>query len=150
MTTTADGIDGGDGVVLRPAVPGDARRWLELLHDPDHRRYATPSFVALPADAEALAERLAASASAWSEGTPGTLVVVRADAPEVFLGDIGWRWTTGEGLGIAELGYGVHPDARGRGLARRAIVALTRWLLAPDGRGLARVQLDHSTENLAS
>ena len=29
-------------------------------------------------------------------------------------------------------------------------MALTRWLMAPDGRGLDRVQLDHSTENPAS
>ncbi len=144
-----DGIDGGD-VLLRPAVPGDAGRWLELLHDPDHQRFASPSFVALAADADELAEKLAASATAWSEGAPGTLVVVAPDAPEVFLGDIGWRWSVSERMAVADLGYGVHPDARGRGLARAAVVALTRWLLAPDGRGLARVQLDHSTENPAS
>ena len=29
-------------------------------------------------------------------------------------------------------------------------MALTRWLMAPEGRGLERVQLDHSTENPAS
>ncbi|WP_432476887.1 GNAT family N-acetyltransferase [Nocardioides sp. GXQ0305] len=147
---TAEGIDGGNGVLLRPAVAGDAVRWLELLHDPDHRRYASPAFVEVPADVDALAERLAGSAAAWSESAPGTLVVVAPETPEVFLGDIGWRWSTGERLAAADLGYGVHPDARGRGLARRALVALTRWLLAPDGRGLARVQLDHSTENPAS
>jgi len=147
---TTDGIDGGNGVVLRPAVAGDAERWLEMLHDPDHLRFASPAFVTLPAEVDALAERVATSATTWSGGGPGTLVVVAAEAPQVFLGDISWRWSTGERLAVADLGYGVHPDARGRGLARRAIVALTRWLLAPDGRGLARVQLDHSTENLAS
>lgn len=147
--TAPDGIDGG-GVLLRPAVAGDAPRWLELLHDPDYQRFASPSFVALPADADALAGRLAASATAWSEGAPGTLVVVTPDAPEVFLGDIGWRWSVSERMAIADLGYGVHPDARGRGRGRAAIVALTRWLLAPEGRGLARVQLDHSTDNPAS
>ncbi|HET8971254.1 MAG TPA: GNAT family protein, partial [Candidatus Nanopelagicales bacterium] len=37
-----------------------------------------------------------------------------------------------------------------RGIGRRAIVTLTRWLMSTEGRGLERVQLDHSTENPAS
>jgi len=77
-------------------------------------------------------------------------VIADAADPLRLLGDISWRWTSSEALGVAELGYVVHPDARGRGVARQAIVLLTRWLLAPDGRGLARVQLDHSIENPAS
>ena len=144
------GIDDGSGVLLRPAREGDAERWLEMLHDPDHLTYASPAFVTLPTDTAGLAEHISKSQSSWEERSPGTLIVTPADNEDMFLGNISWRWTTGEKLGIAELGYGVHPASRGRGVGRRAIVALTRWLLAPDGRGLARVQLDHSVENEAS
>ena len=137
-------------MLLRPAVAGDAQRWLEMLRDADSQRYGAPFFVPLPTDAAGLGDRLAASATAWADGTPGPLVVVDPAAPDRFLGDISWRWTHHEAFGLADLGYGIHPDSRGRGVGRRAIVALTRWLMAPEGRGLERVQLDHSTENPAS
>jgi len=138
------------GLLLRPAVAEDAERWLEMLGNLDYQRYAAPSFVPLPADIGDLADRIAASSTAWAEGKPGTLVAVAEEAPDLFLGDIGWRWSFGERLAIADLGYGTHPDARGRGVGRRAIVGLTRWLMSPEGRGLERVQLDHSTGNAAS
>lgn len=143
-------IDPGSGVGLRTAVAGDARRWLELLHDPDHRRFAAPAHVEHPTDAAGLADALAASRTAWEERAPGTLVVVETEAPDLFLGAISWRWSVSEPMAIADIGYAVHPDARGRGVGRRAITALTGWLLAPDGRALPRVQLDHSTLNDAS
>lgn len=145
-----DGIDGGLAVLLRPARDTDAGRWLQMLDDPVTRRYASPAFVSVPADADELAPKIAASAEDWVEGRPSTLTIAAAGEPDLFLGNISWRWTTGEQLGVAELGYAVHPDARDRGVARRAIVLMTRWLLDPDGRDLARVQLDHSTENPAS
>lgn len=143
-------IDDGSGVVLRPAREGDAERWLEMLRDPDYVTFATPAFVQLATDPAGLTEHVERSVVAWQEQAPGTLVAVAAEAPDLFLGDISWRWATGEKLGVADLGYGVHPEARGRGVGRRAIVTLTRWLLSPEGRGLARVQLDHSVENPAS
>jgi RimJ/RimL family protein N-acetyltransferase len=147
--TTPQGIE-GEGVLLRPAVADDAQRWLELLQDADSRRYGAPFFVPLPAGTAVLGERITGSATAWAEGGPGPLVVVAPDAPDRFLGEISWRWTHHEQFGVADLGYGVHPDSRGRGVGRRAILALTRWLMVPEGRGLERVQLDHSTENPAS
>lgn len=141
------GIDDGSGVLLRPARESDAERWLEMLRDPVYVTYAAPAFVTLATDADGLSERIVQSQTTWQERLPGMLAVTAATDPDLFLGDISWRWTTAEKLGVAELGYGVHPEARGQGVARRAIVALTRWLLSPEGRGLARVQLDHSVEN---
>lgn len=150
MTYGTDGIDEGLDVALRPARDADARRWLQMLDDPDCRRYASPAFITVPASEEDLAPKIAAAVRDWAERRPGTLTIAATEDPDLFLGNISWRWTTGEQLGVAELGYAVHPDARGRGVGRQAIVLLTRWLLDPDGRGLARVQLDHSTENPAS
>ena len=144
------GIDDVSGLLLRPARESDAERWLEMLRDPDYVTYAAPAFVTLASEAAGLSERIEQSRTSWQERAPGMLAVVPAADPDLFLGDISWRWTTGEKLGIAEIGYGVHPEARGQGVGRRAIVALTRWLMSPEGRGLARVQLDHSVENEAS
>jgi RimJ/RimL family protein N-acetyltransferase len=144
------GIDDGSGLLLRPARESDAERWLEMLRDPVYVTYAAPAFVTLASEAAGLTERIEQSQTSWQERVPGMLAVVPAADPDLFLGDISWRWTTGEKLGVAEIGYGVHPEARGQGVGRRAIVALTRWLLSPEGRGLARIQLDHSVENEAS
>lgn len=145
-----DGIDEGLDVVLRPARDSDARRWPDTVADPDHRQYGAPSFVVVPGDEAGAAERLTASAEAWAGRRPGMLAIADAGDPDLLLGDISWRWTTGEPLGVADIGYVVHPDSRGRGVGRKAIVLLARWLLSPAGRGLARVQLDHSTETPAS
>lgn len=143
MATT--GIDEGTGLRLRPLRVADADRVLETLHDPDQRRWGSPAFVEVPATTDDLADRIAGSVGAWEDGSPGTLAVVGEDG--VYLGDVSWRWTASERLGVAELGYVVHPAARGRGVGRHAVALLTRWLMSPEGRGLARVQLDHSTEN---
>lgn len=141
-------IDDGTGIRLRPLHDDDAPRLLEMLLDPDQRRWGAPAFVPVPADVGELAERIAASPQAWADRQPGTLAIT--DEDDLFLGDISWRWSASERMAVADLGYVVHPDARGRGVGRRAVVLLTRWLMDPDGRGLARVQLDHSTENEAS
>ena len=54
-------------------------------------------------------------------------------------------------LRVADIGYAVHPDSRGQGVATRAVRTLTRWLTVDDdGPALPRVQLDHSVENIAS
>lgn len=63
------------------------------------------------------------------------------------LGRIGLRRIDlAEGLG--EVVYWVLPEARGRGVAARALCAMTDW--AFDRLGLHRLELMHSTQNLAS
>jgi RimJ/RimL family protein N-acetyltransferase len=49
---------------------------------------------------------------------------------------------------VAKIGYRVLPSARGRGVARQMVDAVTRW--AFEERGLMRVQLEHAIPNLAS
>ena len=46
--------------------------------------------------------------------------------------------------GLAEVGYWVMPEARGRGVAGRALEAMTQWLV---GAGLHRIELMHSVHN---
>jgi RimJ/RimL family protein N-acetyltransferase len=50
--------------------------------------------------------------------------------------------------GIAEIGYWLAPEARGRGLATRALRLLSAWTLRETG--IARLQLQTHVENLAS
>ncbi len=146
---TRGGLDEGTGIRLRPLAARDGDRLLAMLDDPDQRRWGSPAFVEVPTELSALEDRYARSRDAWDDAGPGTLAVVATD-DDRFLGEISWRWAASAKMAIADLGYVVHPDARGRGVARTAMVLLTRWLLDPDGRGLARVQLDHSVENVAS
>ena len=78
-------------------------------------------------------------------------MIVAEDDPERFLGTIGWSFHLPPPLQIADVGYSVHPDSRGHGIAGRALRTLTRWLTEDaDGPQVARVQLDHSIENPAS
>ena len=141
----------GEGLVLRVPVADDRPRWFELLHDPDNQRYGMPVFVPVPETFEELDERTAEAAVRFAAVEPGTLVIAAAEDPSHFLGSVGWAFHVPDKLRIADIGYSVHPDSRGRGVATRAVRTITRWLSSdPDGPRLARVQLDHSVENEAS
>ena len=140
----------GEGIGLRVPVPADRQRWLELLHDPQQRRFGTPAFISVPETVEELDERIAEASARFEAGKPSTLTIVEGDDPR-FVGNLAWRRDAPTPLRICEIGYSVHPDARGRGVAVRAIKLFTRWLtLDDDGPRQARVQLDHSVENVAS
>ena len=142
---------GGDGIGLRAAVTSDRGRWLELFGDADELRYGVPAVVTLPQTIEDLDDRVTRSGEALAAGEPGALVIVALDEPGRFLGTVAWAFHVPAPLRVADIGYGVHPDSRGRRVATRAVRTLTRWLTRDDdGPGLARVELDHSVENLAS
>ncbi|HEY3016054.1 MAG TPA: GNAT family N-acetyltransferase [Nocardioides sp.] len=140
-----------DGVVLRVPEVTDRQRWFELIWDPDEQRYGVPAFIAVPDSVDALDSHVQDARDRFDKGEPGLLVIAEAHEPDRFLGNISWRQSIHPEMGIADIGYGVHPDARGRGLASRAIALFARWLMEDaDGPQLPRVQLDHSVENPAS
>ena len=141
----------GEGLGLRMPTASDRERWLELFHDVEQLRFGTPAFVAIPSQVDELDERIAEARRKYDAQQPTTFVVVDEDRPETFLGTAGWYFHVPAPLRVADVGYSVHPDARGRGVASRSLRILAHWLLAHvDGPGVARVQLDHSVENLAS
>lgn len=80
----------------------------------------------------------------WQEESAGGWAV--ADGADV-LGQIAFR-TINLDDGAAELSYWVLPDARGRGVAVQAVIALTGWSF--DVLGLHRIEINHSTQNTGS
>ncbi len=115
----------GEGVGLRMPQPSDRERWLELFHDPEQLRFGTPSFVPIPAHVDDLDDRIAEA----------TTQVRRSTADDVRRGERGrpehasWAPPAGPStcpppLQVADVGYSVHPDARGRGVASRSLRTL--------------------------
>jgi RimJ/RimL family protein N-acetyltransferase len=138
--TLSDGL-----VTLRPWARADAPFMAEACADPAIRRYngghdrlghpAPPPSIA---DAEAGIDQFASSWRAFGEtGTPAGVAFAITDARSGELaGCCGVDDWTGED--VAQFGYWIGPNARGRGYATRAVVLLTRWLFE---LGAARVFL---------
>lgn len=76
--------------------------------------------------------------------TPFAIADAATDEP---LGSLGVRWAD-ELEGVAELGYWVGRDARGRGVATRATRLVARWVLADVG--FERLELRADPQNVAS
>lgn len=141
----------GEGILLRTPAATDRARWLELCRDPDQLRYGVPSVVPVPEDLDDVDDRIAEARQKLAAGQATTFVIADDDEPDRFLGTAGWAFHVPPALEVADVGYAVHPDARGSGVATRALRILTRWLTTdPGGPRVARVQLDHSVENPAS
>jgi RimJ/RimL family protein N-acetyltransferase/8-oxo-dGTP pyrophosphatase MutT (NUDIX family) len=148
---TAGIVDAEHGLVLRPPRQGDRQRWFELLHDEAHLRYGTPSFLSLPDAPDKLSAAIIAAGQDHAGGQPAMFVIAAADDAGRLLGTLTWRSAGHPAMRNADIGYGVHPDSRGRGVATTAVRVMLRWLTtAANGPEMGRVQLDHSVENPAS
>ena len=106
----------------------DRERWLELFHDAEQLRFGMPAVIPVPASVDDIDERVAEAQRKFAAQQPTTFVVVAEDDPERFLGTVGWSFHVPAPLQVVDVGYSVHPDARGRGVATRALRTLTRWL----------------------
>ena len=130
------------GLVIRPPVPEDAPEAFELLNDPDVIRFNPAR--ACP-DLET-AEAWCRDGADWSSGSHATWHAVDRETlrmvgnVSLFAIDLDDR--------VAKIGYRVLPAARGRGVARQMVDAVTRWAFAE--RELMRVQLEHAIGNPAS
>ena len=119
-------------VALRPLGGEDIPALVAACQDPEIPRWTSVPSPYTEKDARAFLPR-ASDVSA----------IVAARTGE-FLGTIGWRWVDGN----VQLGYWVKHDARGRGVATRALRLLSHWAVAE--LGAARVQLLTEPENRAS
>ena len=130
-----------DELVLRQWSPDDAPAVAAAYEDPGIRRWHVRS---MDDDAEARTW-IASWADGWRRDEAACWAVV--DADDVLLGRVGFQKLSLEDA-AAHVAYWVVPAARGRGVAARALGAVTD--LAFGELGLHRLQLEHATANAAS
>ncbi|MEW2406144.1 GNAT family N-acetyltransferase [Streptomyces griseoviridis] len=137
----------GHGLRLRHwdhADEADVEAWLRGRTDPEFQRWNTPlkemndlvdARASLAEKALAAAERTAATYCVTDAATGATLghISVEAINPVMRTGRIG---------------YWVLPEARGRGVASRALAVVSRWALTE--LGLQRLELGHAIGHEAS
>lgn len=120
-----------DGHVrLRPHRPADLERIVEQSRDPDSVRWTT---VPRPYSEDDGREWLAAIEAAWNDpdGVRYWAVTDARDESERFLGTIDLR--PRHGGEVAETGFGLHPDGRGRGLMAGALRLACQWWFGTGG-----------------
>jgi RimJ/RimL family protein N-acetyltransferase len=131
---------GDEAVLLRPWAMSDVAEIVRCCNDP-----LVPRFIpAIPApytaaDAEWYVSR---------NDEPDELNLAIADRDGgALLGAIGFGFKQFDPA-IAEIGYWLAPEARGRGAATRALLLLSRWVLRE--QPVARLQLTTDIANTAS
>lgn len=134
-----------DVVVLRPWRQDDAPAIVAAI-DRDPEITAWLDLIPQPYDLSDARAYVAQCTRGWSDGTAATFAVLaRSDGTVV--GSIGARLGDPVHL-VAEVGYWVARDARGRGVATRALRLITGWLF--DTVGIQRLQLQTDAHNEAS
>ncbi|MEU6676188.1 GNAT family N-acetyltransferase [Streptomyces sp. NPDC046925] len=136
-------------LVLRPWAHQDAPALINAYRDPYLRQWTSS-----PVDNVADAARWVHSQQAgWATGIRLDFAVLeeQPDAPEGQLaGSVVLKEAT-PGKSTAEVGYWTAAHARGRGVAVRALEALTGWAFDTfAATGLGRLELLHQEDNLAS
>ena len=129
-------------VVLRAHTDSDAVRIVEQCVDPESVRWTTVPVPYAEEDARAWLREIDTS---WTSGTgPWYWAVAEATDPETFLGTIDIR---PQGAGIAKVGFGLHPQGRGRHLMSGALRLAGAWWFA---RGGVRVYWEANRGNFGS
>lgn len=126
----------GHGLLLRAWEPGDADAVLRGLTDPEFLRWNTQ--LRSVTDLSGAREFVRTRADGWASGDFAHYAVVEGGA---VVGHVGLSMIERE-MGSAMVGYWVVPEARGRGVAGRALELCTRW--AFDEVGLHRLGLGHA------
>lgn len=115
---------GDDTIRLRPPESGDAAAITAAVQDPDIPRFTMVPSPYTVADAAAFIER---SAEQWRSGEAAPFVIADG-ATGGLLGSVGLH-DLGPDAGPANVGYWVAAEARGRGVATRALRLVARWAL---------------------
>ncbi|MFE9056095.1 GNAT family N-acetyltransferase [Streptomyces mutabilis] len=137
----------GHGLHLRSWDAGsdaDAEIWLRGCLDPDFQRWNTP--LKLWTDLAGARESLRARAREAEEGRCSSFRITDGESGAT-LGHIGVN-EINLTLKLARVGYWVLPEARGRGVASRALLLASRWAFAE--LGLHRLELGHAVGHHAS
>jgi RimJ/RimL family protein N-acetyltransferase len=131
----------GATVMLRPVSADDHAAVYSACQNAEIQRWTS---VPSPYSADAARSYIESSKQAWREGSTATFSILD-DGSSEFLGLIDLRLFDDA---VAEVGYWVKAEARGRGVATEAVRLISRWAL--DQLGMARVQLGTHPENPAS
>ena len=131
-----------ESIALRPPTPDDVDPITDACKDPEIPRWTR---VPSPYTRDHAVEFVERSARTWAQGTDAPFVIVDAESGELF-GAIGVHRFGGEDDG-PEVGYWLKRDARGRGVATRALGLVTCW--TRDELGV-RLLLQADVRNLAS
>ncbi|MFC8871596.1 GNAT family N-acetyltransferase [Streptomyces sp. NPDC057148] len=137
----------GHGLHLGPWDAGsdaDAESWLRGCLDPEFQRWNTP--LKLWTDLAGARESLRARAQEAGEGRAASFRITDGESGTT-LGHIGVN-EINLPLRLARVGYWVLPEARGRGVATRALLLASRWAFAE--LGLHRLELGHALGHDAS
>jgi RimJ/RimL family protein N-acetyltransferase len=129
-------------LVIRPPAVEDAPEAFELLNDPDVALW-NPARACPDLDT---AEAWCRDGADWSDGSHATWHAIDKTTTRM-VGNVSLFAIDSDDL-VAKIGYRVLPAARGRGVGRQMVDAVTLW--AFEARGLMRVQLEHSVLNAAS
>ncbi|MFF0586165.1 GNAT family N-acetyltransferase [Streptomyces sp. NPDC003781] len=122
----------------------DAQTWLRGHLDPDFRRWNTP--LKLWSDLAGARESLRGRARDAADGRSASFRITDEDSGTA-LGHIGLGEISRQ-LKTARVGYWVLPEARGRGVATRALLLVSRWAYAE--LALHRLELGHAVGHDAS
>ena len=128
------------GLVLRPWREGDMPTLVRAYSDPEIGQWHARTM-----DAREAQEWIRVRGDRWEAETGGDWAVTEDDGEVV--GRMGFRRLE-LAAGLGEVAYWVLPEARGRGVARRALCALSDW--AFHRLGLHRLELLHATGNVGS
>ncbi|MFE5617255.1 GNAT family N-acetyltransferase [Streptomyces sp. NPDC056463] len=136
-------------LLLRPWRAEDVAELVEVYRDPVLRRWTR-----LPVDdVEAGARWVEDQARGWAAGDRFTFAVVEPQGERErgeLVANLVLKGVV-RGAASAEVGYWTAAPARGRGVAPRALEALTRWAFDTFGPyGLTRLELLHQVDNVAS
>ncbi|NEC07205.1 GNAT family N-acetyltransferase [Streptomyces sp. SID7909] len=133
-------------LVLRPWRPGDLGVLLDAYRDP-----AVQAGSRAPvADEEAAAHWLRAQEEGRATGLRHSFAVVDPEFGAGPVGNVALSFPE-PGAPSAEVGYWTIAPARGRGIAPRALEALSGWASATFAEaGLVRLELLHQVDNAAS
>jgi RimJ/RimL family protein N-acetyltransferase len=109
--------------LLRAHRPGDAERIVEQARDPESLRWTT---VPRPYGRKEAGEFLELIEAQWNDPAGDRLWAVSDanDPAHPYLGTVDLR---PRASGTVEVGYALHPDARGRGLMASAVRLVCRW-----------------------
>jgi RimJ/RimL family protein N-acetyltransferase len=124
--------------IWNPDSDADVEAWLRGLTDPEFQRWNTPLMTVR--DIESARESLRARAESTASGTSVAYRVTDAGSGTT-LGQIGVN-EIDPVMRCGRVGYWVLPDARGRGVATRALALVARWAFTE--LELHRLDLGHA------